>query len=79
VPRPRWLIGKRGITFNDRGRGLRLVHETMRYALFRQGMLAMAGAPIRAFVCSREGPEAAPRVTHLDAEIAQAFRLAEAG
>jgi hypothetical protein len=30
----------------------------MRYALFRQGMLAMAGAPIRAFVCSREGLEA---------------------
>ena len=26
VPRTRWLIGKRGITFNDRGRGLGLVH-----------------------------------------------------
>src|ERR1700758_3853408 len=24
------------------------LHEAMRYALFRQGMLAMAGAPIRA-------------------------------
>ena len=58
VPRTRWLIGKRGITFNDRGRGLGLVHQAMRYALFRQGMLAMAGAPIRAFVCSREGLEA---------------------
>ena len=30
----------------------------LRYALFRQGMLAMTGAPIRAFVCSREGLEA---------------------
>ena len=58
VPRTRWLIGKRGITFNDRGRGLGLVHQAMRYALFRKGMLAMAGAPIRAFVCSREGLEA---------------------
>jgi choline dehydrogenase len=58
VPRTRWLIGKKGITFNDRGRGLRLAHQAMRYALFRQGMLAMAGAPIRAFVCSREGLEA---------------------
>ena len=58
VPRTRWLIGKKGITFNDRGRGLGLAHHTMRYALFRQGMLAMAGAPIRAFVCSREGLEA---------------------
>jgi len=58
VPRTRWLIGKKGITFNDRGRGIRLAHEAMRYALFRQGMLAMTGAPIRAFVCSREGLEA---------------------
>jgi choline dehydrogenase-like flavoprotein len=30
----------------------------MRYALFRQGMQAHGGAPIRAFVCSREGLEA---------------------
>ena len=58
VPRTRWLIGKKGITFNDRGRGLRLAHQAVRYALFRQSMLAMAGAPIRAFVCSRAGLEA---------------------
>src|SRR5258706_13237455 len=43
------------VTFNDRGRGLGLVQQALRYALFRQGMLAMTGAPIRAFVCSREG------------------------
>jgi choline dehydrogenase len=53
VPRTRWSVGKKGITFNDRGRGLGLAHQALRYALFRQGMLAMAGAPIRAFVCSR--------------------------
>jgi choline dehydrogenase len=58
VPRTRWLVGKRGVTFNDRGRGLPLVREALRYALFRQGMLAMTGAPLRAFVCSREGLEA---------------------
>jgi len=58
APRTRWYIGKRGITFNDRGRGLGLVHQAMRYALFRKGMLAMVGAPMRAFVCSREGLEA---------------------
>ena len=55
VPRTRWSIGRRGITFNDRGRGLRLVGQALRYALLRQGMLAMTGAPIRAFVRSREG------------------------
>jgi hypothetical protein len=27
VPRTRWLIGKKGITYNDRGRGLRLLHD----------------------------------------------------
>ena len=58
VPRTRWLVAKKGITFNDRGRGLGLAHQAPRYALFRQGMLAMAGAPIRAFVRSHEGLEA---------------------
>src|SRR6201981_2402618 len=58
VPRTRWLVGKKGITFNDLGRGLGFAHQVLRYALFRQGMLAMTGAPIRAFVCSREGLEA---------------------
>jgi len=58
VPRTRWRVGKRGITFNDRGRGLGLAQQVLRYALFRRGMLAMTGAPIRAFVCSREGLEA---------------------
>src|SRR5580700_4896347 len=58
VPRTRWLVGKKDITFNDRGRGLSLAREALRYALFRQGMLAMTGAPIRAFVRSREGLEA---------------------
>src|SRR6202043_1716723 len=57
-PRTRWLVGKKGITFNDRGRGLGLAQQVLHYALFRQGMLAMNGAPIRAFVCSREGLEA---------------------
>jgi choline dehydrogenase-like flavoprotein len=36
VPRTRWLVGKKGITFNDRGRGLGLAHQALRYALFRQ-------------------------------------------
>ena len=52
VPRTRWLIGKKGITFNDRGRGLCLVHGTMRYALFRQGMLSWR-APRSERSCAR--------------------------
>jgi choline dehydrogenase len=58
APRTRWSVGRKGITFNDRGRGLGLVYQALRYALLRQGMLAMVGAPMRAFVRSREGLEA---------------------
>src|SRR6202034_4044925 len=47
-----------GITFNDRGRGVPLVWQALRYALWGQGMLGMVAAPIRAFVRSREGLEA---------------------
>jgi len=58
APRTRWLVGRKGITFNDRARGLGLVYQAMRYALFRKGFLASVGAPMRAFVRSREGLEA---------------------
>lgn len=58
APRTRWAVGKKGITFNDRGRGVGLVRQALRYALLGQGMLAMVAAPMRAFVRSREGLEA---------------------
>ena len=69
VPRTRWLVGKKDITFNDRGRGLSLAREALRYALFRQGMLAMTGAPIRTFVRSREGLEATGPDAGLDPDV----------
>jgi choline dehydrogenase len=55
APRTRWAVGRYGVTFNDRGRGLALVYQAFRYAAQRKGMLAMVGAPMRAFVFSREG------------------------
>ena len=58
APRTRWAVGRKGVTFNDRGRGLHLAWQALRYALLRQGMLAMVGAPLRAFIRSREGLEA---------------------
>jgi choline dehydrogenase len=58
APRTRWRFGAKGVTFNDRGRGLGLVWQALRYALSGQGMLGQVGAPIRAFVRSREGLEA---------------------
>jgi choline dehydrogenase len=58
APRTRWRVGTRGATYNDTGRGLGLVRQALRYALSRDGMLASVGAPMRAFVRSREGLEA---------------------
>ncbi len=58
APRTRWAVGAKGVTFNDRARGLGLVGQALRYALSGQGLLGMVGAPIRAFVRSREGLEA---------------------
>jgi len=58
APRTRWAIGRKGITYNDRARGLGLVMQALRYAVRRPGLLTMVGAPLRAFVRSREGLEA---------------------
>ena len=58
APRTRWAVGARGMTFNDRGRGLGLVRQALRYALTGKGLLGMVAAPIRAFVRSRDGLEA---------------------
>ncbi|WP_431267048.1 GMC family oxidoreductase [Dankookia sp. P2] len=58
APRTRWAVGARGYTFNDRGRGFGLFGQAMRFALTREGMLSMVGAPMRAFLRSREGLEA---------------------
>jgi choline dehydrogenase len=58
APRTRWAVGAKWMTYNDRGRGLPLVWQALRYALWGQGLLGMVGAPIRAFVRSREGLEA---------------------
>jgi choline dehydrogenase len=54
APRTRWAVGAKGITYNDRGRGLGLVRQALHYAISGKGLLAMVGAPIRAFVRSRE-------------------------
>jgi choline dehydrogenase len=58
APRTRWKIGARGYTNNDRARGLGLAWQALRWAVRRDGMLASVGAPMRAFVRSREGLEA---------------------
>ncbi|MBO89939.1 MAG: choline dehydrogenase [Rickettsiales bacterium] len=58
APRTRWEFGAKGYTFNDRGRGLGLVHQVLRYVFGGKGMFGMVAAPLRAFVRSRDGLDA---------------------
>ncbi|MSP03724.1 MAG: choline dehydrogenase [Acetobacteraceae bacterium] len=58
APRTRWAVGKKNITYNDRARGLGMVVQALRYAFTGKGLLGSVGAPIRAFVRSRDGLEA---------------------
>ena len=58
APRTRWLVGAKGLTYNDKGRGPGLVGQALRYGLTGKGMLGMVAAPLRAFVRSRDGLEA---------------------
>ncbi len=58
VPRLRWDITQRGVTFNDRARGLGLAWQILRYALTRRGFLALPSSPILAFLRTRPELEA---------------------
>ena len=66
VPRTRWLVGKKGITFNDRGRGLGLAHQVLRYALFRQGHAGDDGRPDARLRVLARGPGGAGPDAGLD-------------
>ncbi len=58
APRTRWAIDTPGATYNDRGRGLGLVKQAMKYLFLRKGMMGIPAAPIRAFVRTRDTLEA---------------------
>jgi choline dehydrogenase len=55
APRTRWAIDAKGFTYNDTARGLGLARQALRYAFSGRGLLGMVGAPLRAFVRSRDG------------------------
>jgi choline dehydrogenase len=55
APRARWGMGAKGFAFNDRARGIKMVGQALRYLVSGKGLLGMVGAPMRAFVRSREG------------------------
>lgn len=57
-PRMRFSITEKDATFNDKGRGWKLVREVMNYAFTRKGFMAMSSVPVRMYFRTREGLEA---------------------
>jgi len=56
APRLRWSVDpKLGLTYNDKGRGLGLIRQALKYAFTRQGLLGITAAPMRAFIRTRPG------------------------
>ncbi|MSP01299.1 MAG: choline dehydrogenase [Acetobacteraceae bacterium] len=58
-PRMKWTVPRSlGMTYNDKGRGLGLVWEALKYALTNKGLLGLPAAPIRAYIRTRAGLDA---------------------
>jgi choline dehydrogenase-like flavoprotein len=58
APRLKWRVGRHGVTFNERARGLRGLAQGLLYITMRKGFLSHPASPMRAFIRSREGLEA---------------------
>jgi choline dehydrogenase len=58
-PRMKWTVpASLGMTYNDKGRGLGLVWQALKYALTHKGLLGLPASPIRAYVRTRVGLDA---------------------
>jgi choline dehydrogenase len=58
-PRMKWTVPRAlGMTYNDKGRGVGLVWQAIRYALTNKGLLGLPASPIRAYVRTRAGLDA---------------------
>ena len=60
-PRMKWRVGRHGVTFNERARGLRGLGQGLLYITRRKGFLSHPASPMRAFIKSREGLDARTR------------------
>jgi choline dehydrogenase len=56
-PRMKYAISEKNATFSERGTGLRLIGEAMKYAFFRKGFIALSTVPLRMYFRTREGLE----------------------
>lgn len=58
-PRMKWTVPRAlGLTYNDHGRGVKLVWQALKYALTNKGLLGLPASPIRAYVRTRAGLDA---------------------
>jgi choline dehydrogenase len=57
APRMKWRVGRHGVTFNERARGLRGLGQGLLYIGARRGFLSHPASPMRAFFKTREGLE----------------------
>jgi choline dehydrogenase len=58
-PRMKWAVpSSLGMTYNDKGRGLGLVQQALKYALTHKGLLGLPASPIRAYFRTRPGLDA---------------------
>jgi choline dehydrogenase len=58
-PRMKWTVPRSlGVTYNDKGRGLGLVWQALKYALTNGGLLGLPASPIRAYIRTRAGLDA---------------------
>ena len=55
APRMKWRVGRHGVTFNERARGLRGLGQGLLYIFGRKGFLSHPASPMRAFIKTREG------------------------
>jgi choline dehydrogenase len=51
----KWRVGRHGVTFNERARGLQGLWQGLLYITARKGFLSHPASPMRAFIKSREG------------------------
>ena len=56
-PRMKYSITEKDATFNERGNGMRLVGEAMKYVLGGKSFLALSAVPLRMYFRTREGLE----------------------
>jgi choline dehydrogenase len=55
APRMKWRVGRHGVTFNERARGLGALWQGLLYMTARKGFLSHPASPLRAFFRTREG------------------------